>query len=42
MKESYVRSQLQITEFNSEDVIITSTPDPVVEPPKGDYMLPIR
>ena len=42
MKDSYVRTQLEITEFQQEDVITTSTPDPVVEPPKDSYMLPIR
>lgn len=44
MKEAYERTLLEITEFKSEDVIVTSGEpiDPVAELPKGRFMLPIR
>ena len=44
MKDSYERTILNITEFQQEDVIVTSTVDPL-EPdnvPKGKFMAPIR
>ena len=43
MKESYERIQLEITEFQQEDVIMTSEQvDPVVEQPKDSFMLSVR
>ena len=41
MKENYERTKLEITEFQTPDVIITSGEDPV-DAPQGRYMLPIR
>lgn len=42
MKEKYERTQLEITEFKSKDVIITSGEDQILDPPKARYMAPIR
>ncbi len=44
MKESYERTELTITEFQQEDVIMTSeeSVDPIVQQPSGKFMLPIR
>jgi hypothetical protein len=41
MKESYERTEINITEFQQEDVIMTSTPD-TDHNPLGKYMLPIK
>lgn len=41
MKEFYERTELNITEFQQEDVIMTSTPDTDYNP-LGKYMLPIK
>lgn len=41
MKESYERTQLEITEFKSEDVIVTSNEESLLEP-HGKYMMPLR
>ena len=30
-KEKYTRAEMQITEFETEDIITTSTSDPVLE-----------
>lgn len=44
MKELYERTELDITVFQTEDVIATSGPDnPIEEPtPQGRYMMPLR
>ena len=44
MKEMYERTQLAVTEFQREDVIITSgeTPAPTPEQPTDSYQLGIR
>lgn len=41
MKELYERIQLAVTEFQTEDVIITSDPTPSDEPPTVPYQVPI-
>ena len=43
MKETYERTMLEITEFQTEDVITTSgEPIDPIEEPRGRYMVPIR
>lgn len=42
MRESYERTEFEITEFQQEDVIVTSGEDPVIDAPKDRYMVPIR
>lgn len=42
MKDSYERTELYITEFQQEDVIVTSGEDPVINAPRDRYMAPIR
>ena len=45
MKESYERTELEITEFRQKDVIVTSGEDPVnpvINAPRDRYMAPIR
>ena len=40
MKEKYERAELDIIEFETYDVILTS--DPSDEEPEDEYMLPVR
>ena len=42
MKESYERTELEIFEFQTEDVIMTSGEPIDPEEPQDRYMVPIR
>lgn len=42
MKESYERTRLDITEFQQEDVIVTSGEEQTPVEPTDHYVLPIR
>ena len=42
MKESYERTELEITEFRQENVIMTSGEPIDPEEPQDRYMMPIR